>query len=85
MNYQKQKYDDGRTYTISFSMISNREYDLIVNAIKRQVDYYRNKVFNSKELPISEFKLIEYKTIYKTYNDLYNKIINDYQDVVKCA
>ena len=72
-----------RLYDVSFSMINEKEYQLIINAIKRQVDYYRNKVFNSSNV-LNDYALYHTKYNYKVYCDLYNKIINDYNNVVKC-
>lgn len=72
-----------KLYDVSFSMINDKEYQLIINAIKRQVDYYRNKVFNSADLT-NENALYHIKYNYKVYCDLYSKIINDYNNVVKC-
>lgn len=79
----KDKYDNGKLYDVSFSMINDREYRLIINAIKRQVDYYRTKVFDNKNV-LNEYAYNTCKFNYKTYKDLYDKIINDYNDVVKC-
>jgi len=82
---QQEKYDSGLTYDLLFSNLTIREYSLVVNAIKRQVDYFRNKVFNSDKSPVSnEYTLMHYKSCYKTYTNLYNKIINDYNSIVKC-
>lgn len=75
------KYDNGQLYDVSFSMINNREYKLIINALKRQVDYYRTKVFDNKNV-LNEYAYGQCKLNYKTYLDLYNKIINDYNNVV---
>lgn len=72
-----------RKFDVSFTMVNEYEYKLIINAIKRQVDYYRNKVFNESNT-LTDFNLIKYKSNYKIYSDLYNKIINDYDNVVKC-
>ena len=69
-------------YDISFSMINDKEYQLIVNAIKRQVDYYRNKVFNSCNV-LNENALCNIKYNYKVYCNLYEKIKNDYSNIVK--
>ena len=33
-----------KRFDVSFSMVNENEFNLIVNAIKRQVDYYRNRV-----------------------------------------
>lgn len=76
--------DNSRKFDVSFSMLTSHEYELIVNAIKRQVDYFRNKVFNSSNA-LSDYALIQYKSNYKIYVNLYNKIINDYNNVVKCT
>ena len=76
-------------YDISFSMINDKEYQLIVNAIKRQVDYYRNKVFNSCNVLNENVYLNEstnkydVKYNYKVYCNLYEKIKNDYSNIVK--
>lgn len=77
----KDKYDDGRLYDVSFSMINDKEYRLIINAIKRQVDYYRTKVFDNKNV-LNEYAYGQCKSNYKTYLNLYNKIISDYNSVV---
>lgn len=69
-------------FDVSFSMVSEKEYDLIVNAIKRQVDYYRNRVFNLDK-DTDEKTINNTKYCYKVYCDLYKKIINDYGDTVK--
>ena len=71
-----------KRYDVSFSMVNEDEYNLIVNAIKRQVDYYRNRVFNQCNV-LSESQLNWSKHNLSIYNDLYNKIINDYNNVVK--
>lgn len=71
-----------KRYDVSFSMLNENEYSLIVNAIKRQVDYYRNRVFNQYNV-LSESQLNWSKHNYTIYNDLYNKIIQDYDNVVK--
>lgn len=71
-----------RRFDVSFSMVNENEYSLIVNAIKRQVDYYRNRVFNQCNV-LSESQLNWSKHNYAIYNDLYNKIIHDYNNVVK--
>lgn len=79
----KDKYDNGNLYDVSFSMINDKEYRLIINAIKRQVDYYRTKVFDNKNV-LNEYAYNTCKSNYKIYKDLYNKIISDYNSVVKC-
>lgn len=71
-----------KRYDVSFSMVNENEYALIVNAIKRQVDYYRNRVFNQCNV-LSESQLNWSKHNLSIYNDLYNKIIHDYNNVVK--
>lgn len=71
-----------KRFDVSFSMVNENEYALIVNAIKRQVDYYRNRVFNQCNV-LSESKLNWCKHNLTIYNDLYNKIIHDYNNVVK--
>lgn len=71
-----------RKYDVSFSMVNEEEFSLIVNAIKRQVDYYRNKLFSS-ENTLNDYALGKVKHNYKIYCDLYSKIITDYNDVVK--
>lgn len=71
---------DNKKYTVSFSMISSKEYELIINALKRQVDYYRNRVFNNDAT--NDNMLYHLKYNYKVYCDLYEKIINDYNKVV---
>lgn len=71
-----------KKYNASFSMVNEKEFALIVNAIKRQVDYYKNRVINSRST-INEYALIQCKNNLKMYNDLYDKIIQDYQGKVK--
>ena len=71
-----------KRYDVSFSMVNENEYALIVNAIKRQVDYYRNRVFNQCNV-LSESQLNWSKHNLSIYNGLYNKIIHDYNNVVK--
>ena len=71
-----------KRYDVSFSMVNEDEYNLIVNAIKRQVDYYRNRVFNQCNV-LSESQLNWSKHNLSIYNDLYTKIIHDYNNVVK--
>ena len=71
-----------RLFDVSFSMINENEYSLIVNAIKRQVDYYRNRVFNQSSV-LSQSQLNWSKHNLSIYNDLYNKIIHDYNNIVK--
>jgi hypothetical protein len=71
-----------KRYDVSFSMVNEDEYNLIVNAIKRQVDYYRNRVFNQCNV-LSESQLNWSKHNLSIDNDLYNKIIHDYNNVVK--
>ena len=71
-----------KLYDVSFSMINEKEYLLIINAIKRQVDYYRNKVFNGSNV-MNDYALSHTKYNYKVYCDLYDKIIRDYNNVVK--
>ena len=71
-----------KRYDVSFSMLNENEYALIVNAIKRQVDYYRNRVFNQCNV-LSESQLNWSKHNLSIYNGLYNKIIHDYNNVVK--
>ena len=71
-----------RRFDVSFSMVNDDEYLLIVNAIKRQVDYYRNRVFNQCNV-LSESQLNWSKHNLSIYNDLYNKIIHDHDNVVK--
>ena len=72
-----------KRFDVSFSMVNENEYALIVNAIKRQVDYYRNRVFNQCNV-LSESQLNWSKHNLAIYKDLYDKIINDYDNVVKC-
>lgn len=74
--------DNDKRYTVTFSLVSDREYRLIINAIKRQVDYYRNRVFNQCNV-LSESQLNWSKHNLTIYNDLYNKIIHDHDNVVK--
>lgn len=69
-------------YDVSFSMVNDREFELIVNAIKRQVDYYRNRVFNIND-NTDEKSVNNIKYCYKIYCDLYKKIINDFENTVK--
>ena len=71
-----------KRFDVSFSMVNENEYALIVNAIKRQVDYYRNRVFNQSNV-LSENQLNWSKHNLTIYNDLYTKIIHDYNNVVK--
>lgn len=71
-----------KKYNASFSMVNEKEFALIVNAIKRQVDYYKNRVINSRST-INEYALIQCKNNLKMYNDLYAKIIQDYKGKVK--
>lgn len=71
-----------KRYDVSFSMVNENEYALIVNALKRQVDYYRNRVFNQCNV-LSESQLNWSKHNLSIYNGLYNKIIHDYNNVVK--
>lgn len=71
-----------KRYDVSFSMVNENEYALIVNAIKRQVDYYKNRVFNQCNV-LSESQLNWSKHNLSIYNGLYNKIIHDYNNVVK--
>ena len=71
-----------KRYDVSFSMVNEDEYRLIVNAIKRQVDYYRNRVFTQSNV-LSEDAMNWSKHNLAIYNDLYNKIIHDYDNVVK--
>ena len=71
-----------KRFDVSFSMVNENEYGLIVNAIKRQVDYYRNRVFNQCNA-LSDSQLNWSKHNLTIYNDLYNKIIHDYNNVVK--
>ena len=71
-----------KRFDVSFSMVNENEFNLIVNAIKRQVDYYRNRVFNQCNV-LSESQLNWSKHNLAIYKDLYNKIINDYDNVVK--
>lgn len=66
-----------KRFDVSFSMVNENEFNLIVNAIKRQVDYYRNRVFNQCNV-LSESQLNWSKHNLAIYKDLYNKIINDY-------
>ena len=72
---------DEKKYTLSFSMINEKEFSLIINAIKRQVDYYRNRVFNHSSTNENMDYHLKYN--YKVYCDLYDKIINDYNNSVK--
>lgn len=72
-----------KRFDVSFSMVNENEFNLIVNAIKRQVDYYRNRVFNQCNV-LSESQLNWSKHNLAIYKDLYDKIINDYDNVVKC-
>lgn len=74
--------NNDKLFDVSFSMINEYEYKLIINAIKRQVDYYRNRVFNQCNV-LSKSQLNWSKHNYTIYNDLYNKIIQDYDNVVK--
>lgn len=76
------KKDNEKRFDVSFSMVNENEFALIVNAIKRQVDYYRNRVFNQSNV-LTDSQLNWSKHNYAIYNDLYNKIIHDYNDVVK--
>ena len=69
-------------FDVTFTMVNEQEATLIINAIKRQVDYYRNRVFNQCNV-LSESQLNWSKHNYSIYNDLYNKIIHDYHNVVK--
>ena len=71
-----------KRFDVSFSMVNANEFALIVNAIKRQVDYYRNRVFNQCNV-LSDSQLNWSKHNYAIYNDLYNKILQDYNNVVK--
>lgn len=71
-----------KRFDVSFSMVNENEFALIVNAIKRQVDYYRNRVFNQSNV-LSDNQLNWSKHNYAIYNDLYNKILHDYENVVK--
>lgn len=71
-----------KRFDVSFSMVNENEFNLIVNAIKRQVDYYRNRVFKQCNV-LSESQLNWSKHNLAIYKDLYNKIINDYDNVVK--
>lgn len=71
-----------KRFDVSFSMVNENEFNLIVNAIKRQVDYYRNRVFSQCNV-LNESQLAWSKHNLAIYNDLYNKIINDYNNVVK--
>lgn len=71
-----------KLYDVSFSMVNDKEYKLIVNAIKRQVDYYRNKVYNCPNV-LNQNALYNIKYNYKVYCDLYSKILKDYDNVVK--
>lgn len=71
-----------KRFDVSFSMVNENEFALIVNAIKRQVDYYRNRVFNQCNV-LTESQLNWSKHNYAIYNDLYNKILQDYNNVVK--
>lgn len=74
--------NDNRKYDVTFSLVNEHEYSLIVNAIKRQVDYYRNRVFNQSNV-LSDNHLNWSKHNYAIYNNLYNKILHDYNNVVK--
>ena len=76
------KKSNDKRFDVSFSMVNENEFALIVNAIKRQVDYYRNRVFNQSNV-LTDSQLNWSKHNYAIYNDLYNKIIHDYNDVVK--
>lgn len=71
-----------KKFDVTFTMVNEQEATLIINAIKRQVDYYRNRVFNQFNV-LSESQLNWSKHNYSIYNDLYNKIIHDYNNVVK--
>ena len=71
-----------KKFDVTFTMVNEQEAALIINAIKRQVDYYRNRVFNQFNV-LSESQLNWSKHNYSIYNDLYNKIIHDYNNVVK--
>ena len=71
-----------KLYDLSFTMINDKEYKLIVNAIKRQVDYYRNKVYNSPNV-LNKNALYNIKYNYKVYCDLYEKVLKNYDNVVK--
>lgn len=81
---KQEKYDNGLTYDLLFSNLTIREYNLVVNAIKRQVDYYRNKVFTNKDNENTDYFNYHIKYNYKVYCDLYKKIINDYNNIVNC-
>lgn len=76
------KKSNDKLYDVSFSMVNEDEYYLIVNAIKRQVDYYRSRVYNQSNV-LSESQLNWCKHNLSIYNDLYSKIIHDYNNVVK--
>ena len=76
-------YSKNNGYDITIRDINTKEHSLIINAIKRQVDYYRNRVFNLD--PNTDEKSINnIKYNYKVYCDLYDKIIKDYNDIVNC-
>lgn len=71
-----------KLYDVSFTMVNEKEYKLIVNAIKRQVDYYRNKVYNCSNV-LNQNALYNIKYNYKVYCDLYEKVLKDCDNVVK--
>lgn len=71
-----------KLYDVSFTMVNEKEYKLIVNAIKRQVDYYRNRVYNCSNV-LNQNALYNIKYNYKVYCDLYEKVLKDYDNVVK--
>ena len=71
-----------KLYDVSFTMVNEKEYKLIVNAMKRQVDYYRNRVYNCSNV-LNQNALYNIKYNYKVYCDLYEKVLKDYDNVVK--
>lgn len=71
-----------KLYDVSFTMLTEKEYKLIVNAIKRQVDYYRNRVYNCSNV-LNQQALYNINCNYKVYCDLYEKVVKDYDNVLK--
>ena len=75
-------YENDKRFNVSFSMINHNEFKLIVNALKRQVDYYRNRVFNQYNvLTTSELNWSKHNL--NVYKELYSKILHDNANVVK--
>lgn len=68
-------------YNLMITRLELSEYKLVVNAIKRQVDYYRSRVFDIKDDSTEQAHALKHH--YKIYQDLYNKIICDYEKIVK--